>query len=268
MIGYYGALEDWIDTDLVADLAERRPDWRFVLVGRPVSADVSRLGRLPNVALPGEQPYAAIPGWLYRFDVAIIPFKRTPLTEATNPVKAYEVLAAGKPIVSVPIPEMQAMASLVRLASNAEEFERQVEDALRPEDPALIEARRAFAREHTWADRFAVLHHDHVRGVAAFDQHHRLLIAARGGRRADAALARAPEEPGDPDDQRQAGQYDQDVRRAHGRASRGRQPRSRLALVTTVTELAAIAAAAISGLSSTPKNGYSSPIATGMPRPL
>jgi GT2 family glycosyltransferase len=157
VIGYYGALEDWIDTDLVADVAERRPDWRFVLVGRPVSADVSRLARLPHVSLPGEQPYPAIPGWLHQFDVAIIPFKRTPLTEATDPVKAYEMLASGKPIVSVPIPEVVALGRLVRLASTAEEFERAIADALRPEDAELVEARRAFAREHTWARRFEVL---------------------------------------------------------------------------------------------------------------
>jgi GT2 family glycosyltransferase len=157
VIGYYGALEDWIDADLVADVAALRPDWSFILVGRPVSIDQSRLKRLPNVALPGEQPYALVPGWLHQFDVAIIPFKRTPLTEATNPVKAYEMLAAGKPIVSVPIPEMVALGPLVRLASTAEEMVRAIEDALRPETAEVIEARRAFAREHTWDRRFASL---------------------------------------------------------------------------------------------------------------
>ena len=154
VIGYYGALEDWFDADLVADVAERNPGWRFVLVGRPVSVDVSRLARLPNVEMPGEQPYPLIPGWLHQFDVALVPFRRTPLTEATNPVKAYEMLAAGKPIVSVPIPEMVALGPLVRLASTAEEFERAIADALRPEPADVIEARRAFAREHTWAKRF------------------------------------------------------------------------------------------------------------------
>jgi len=157
VIGYYGALEDWFDADLVADLAERNPGWRFVLVGRVVSVDASRLARLPNVSLPGEQPYPLIPGWLHQFDVALIPFKRTPLTEATNPVKAYEMLAAGKPIVSVPIPEMVALGPLVRLAGTVEEFEREIIAALRPEAADVIEARRAFAREHTWAKRFAAL---------------------------------------------------------------------------------------------------------------
>ena len=106
---------------------------------------------------PGEQPYALVPGWLHRFDVAIIPFKRTPLTEATNPVKAYEMLAAGKPIVSVPIPEVVALGPLVRLAATAAEMEHAIADALRPEPPEVIEARRAFAREHTWDRRYEAL---------------------------------------------------------------------------------------------------------------
>jgi glycosyltransferase involved in cell wall biosynthesis len=111
---YYGAIADWFDCDLVESVARARPDWDVVLVGSTFSADVSRLSRLPNVSLPGEQPYAAIPSWLARFDVAIIPFKRVPLTEATNPVKAYEILAAGKPLVAVPLPEIAAMAPHVR----------------------------------------------------------------------------------------------------------------------------------------------------------
>jgi GT2 family glycosyltransferase/glycosyltransferase involved in cell wall biosynthesis len=156
VVGYYGAIADWFDSDLVAELARRRPAWDIVLVGSTFSADVSRLSRLRNVSLPGEKPYAEIPGWLARFDVAIIPFKRNPLTEATNPVKAYEILAAGKPLVAVPLPEIAAMAPHVRLASTADEFIREIEAALA--DPgAGKEARRAFARENTWAKRFETL---------------------------------------------------------------------------------------------------------------
>jgi glycosyltransferase involved in cell wall biosynthesis len=161
VIGYYGAIADWFDSALVAELAERRPDWDFLLIGSTYGAGISRLARLPNVSLPGEEPYESLPEWLGRFDVAIIPFKRTKLTEATNPVKVYEMLAGGKPIVSVPIPEVAAMAPLVRLASNAEEFEREIVAVLARPDEG-IDARRAFAKEHTWERRFEVL-----RGVTA-----------------------------------------------------------------------------------------------------
>ncbi|HPC84043.1 MAG TPA: glycosyltransferase [Thermoanaerobaculaceae bacterium] len=157
VVGYYGAIADWFDADLVADLAERRPDWDFILVGSTFTADTSRLSRLPNVLLPGEQPYASLPHWLDRFDVAIVPFRRIPLTEATNPVKAYEMLAAGKPVVAVPIPEMALLAPLVRLASTPEEMEAEISRALAEDDPALVDRRRAFARDSTWERRYSEL---------------------------------------------------------------------------------------------------------------
>ena len=157
LIGYYGAIADWFDSELVADLAERRPDWDFILVGSTFSADIRRLAKLTNVSLLGEKHYAEIPDWVSKFDVVIIPFKRTPLTESTNPVKAYEILAAGKPIVSVPIPEMRALSRFVRLASDAKEFEQEVSAALAENEPKLVEARRAFAKENTWKQRYAVL---------------------------------------------------------------------------------------------------------------
>jgi Glycosyl transferases group 1 len=157
VIGYYGAIAEWFDSDLVADLAERRPDWEFILVGSTLGADIRRLSKLPNVSLPGEKPYAEIPSWLARFDVTILPFKRTALTEATNPVKAYEIFASGKPLVSVPLPESVLMVPLVRLASTAAEFERAIENELRRPDANLESARRAFATENTWQKRFEAL---------------------------------------------------------------------------------------------------------------
>jgi hypothetical protein len=156
VIGFYGAISDWFDDALVAELAKRRPDWDFVLVGSTWGGRVAKLRRLANVSLPGEQPYASLPEWLGGFDVAIIPFRRMPLTEATNPVKVYEMLASGKAVVSVPLPEVVPLAPLVRLASSAMEFERQIEAAL-VEDSAAAEARRTFAREQTWERRFDVL---------------------------------------------------------------------------------------------------------------
>ncbi len=157
VVGYYGAISDWFDGELVEKLARRRPDWDFVLVGSTWGAELGGLPDLPNVSLEGEKPYGEIPGWLSRFDVSMIPFKRTPLTEATNPVKAYEIFAAGKPLVCVPLPELEAMSPLARLASTAEEFETEIEAALGDRGPAAAERRRAFARENTWEKRFEVM---------------------------------------------------------------------------------------------------------------
>jgi GT2 family glycosyltransferase len=158
VIGYYGAISDWFDSEVVADLAERRPDWDFVLVGSTFGADLSRLGKMPNVTLAGEKPYAEIPSWLAGFDVAFIPFRRIPLTEATNPVKAYEIFAAGKPLVAVPLPEIAAMAPHVRLAATPADFESEIDSALseKPGDRPAAD-RRAFAAANTWEKRFETL---------------------------------------------------------------------------------------------------------------
>jgi GT2 family glycosyltransferase len=158
LIGYYGAIAEWFDTELVASLARRHPEWDFVLVGSTVSADVAALRRLRNVSLAGERAYAEIPSWLARFDVAIIPFKVTPLTQATNPVKAYEILAGGKPVVSTALPEMMAMAPLVRIATGVEEFEKEIAQALEFDyEPEMVARRQAFARENTWQSRVRAL---------------------------------------------------------------------------------------------------------------
>src|SRR5262249_31306387 len=74
-----------------------------------------------------------------------------------SPVKAYEILAAGRPIVSVPIPEVAPMAPLVRLANRADDFEREIAAALAEEDPALVNRRRAFGKENSRERRFGAL---------------------------------------------------------------------------------------------------------------
>ena len=160
VVGYYGAIAAWFDTDLVAELAQARPDWDFVLVGSTVQGTISRLSRLSNVKFAGEQPYASLPHWIERMDVLLIPFRITPLTEATNPVKIYEMFAAGKPVVSVRLPELEPMASLVRFAATAHEFEREIAAALVEEEQradAAAAERRAFARGETWDARVEAL---------------------------------------------------------------------------------------------------------------
>ncbi len=154
-VGFYGAIAEWFDSDLVADLAELRPGWRFELIGDTFTGDVARLERLPNVALLGEKPYADLPRLTARWDCFVIPFRRIPLTEATNPVKAYEMLATGKPVVAVDLPELRPMASegLVALADDARGFAVAIERALRENDSEKQERRRAFAARNTWRDR-------------------------------------------------------------------------------------------------------------------
>jgi len=158
-IGYFGAIAEWFDSELVAELAHSHPAWRFELIGSTLAGDVRPLGDLPNIRLLGERPYAELPGLIRDWDVFIIPFKRIPLTEATNPVKVYEMLATGKPIVAVALPELIPIAreGVIRLAETADEFARAIALDLGVQDPALAESRRAFARSNTWHARYLTL---------------------------------------------------------------------------------------------------------------
>lgn len=157
IIGYYGAIADWFDVEMVRDAARARPGWQFVLIGSTYLADVTPLQALPNVHLLGEKPYADLPGYLHQFDVACIPFKLSPLTEATNPVKFYEYLSAGKPIVAVELPELQPYSGYFLPVRRREDFVRQVEAALSTRTPEAIQARVELARQNTWPIRQAAL---------------------------------------------------------------------------------------------------------------
>jgi glycosyltransferase involved in cell wall biosynthesis len=158
-IGYYGAIADWFDSQLVAELARLRPDWRFELIGSTLAGDVRPFHDSPNVRLLGERPYAALPGLIAGWDAFIIPFKRLPLTEATNPVKVYEMLATGKPVVAVSLPELIPIAreGLIRLADTTAEFETALGAELGVENSATIGARRVFASGNTWHARYLEL---------------------------------------------------------------------------------------------------------------
>ncbi len=154
VIGYYGAIAEWFDVELVAELAARRTDWDFILIGAATKANINRLQKIPNIKFTGEKPYAQLPDLLSSIDATFIPFKRMPLTEATNPVKAYESLAAGKPVVATPLPEIIALGEIVQTANTADEFEQQLAKAIAENSLSLVEARQAFAQQHTWEKRF------------------------------------------------------------------------------------------------------------------
>jgi GT2 family glycosyltransferase/glycosyltransferase involved in cell wall biosynthesis len=154
IVGYFGAIAEWFDAELVRELAVRRPRWSFVLIGSTYGGRTAGLRTLSNVRLLGERPYGELPGLAASFDVAIVPFRDTPLTRATDPVKVYEMLALGLEVVASPLPELEAMAGLVRTAVTADDFLTAIAEALRDGGRReAIEARRSFAFENRWARR-------------------------------------------------------------------------------------------------------------------
>lgn len=158
ILGYYGAIAEWFDAGLVRAIAVANPGALVRLVGADTAGVAQALADLPNVEFIGEVPYADLPRWLHGFDVCLMPFKVLPLTLATNPVKVYEYLAAGKPVVAVDLPEMAQFTGLVRTAATAEGFVAAVAEALASaDDREAAESRRAFAATQTWAHRAEAL---------------------------------------------------------------------------------------------------------------
>jgi GT2 family glycosyltransferase/glycosyltransferase involved in cell wall biosynthesis len=158
VVGYYGAIAAWFDVAAVAEASRRHPDWSFALVGDTSGAALEGLDDRPNVHRFGEVPYDKLPSYVAGFDVCTIPFERTPLTEATNPVKLYEYLATGKPIVARRLPELEPFSDVVTLYDAGADFTTALERAVREDATAnLTDRRRALARENTWEVRYRAL---------------------------------------------------------------------------------------------------------------
>jgi polysaccharide pyruvyl transferase CsaB len=153
IVGYFGAIADWIDLDLIQRVAELRPQYTFVLIGQVFNRDTRALESLPNVRLLGSKPYSEIPSYLYLFDVCIIPFLLNAVTKATDPVKLYEYLSLGKPVVATAMAELEQCGDLIYIGADASDFAGKLDLALSETDRKLVSARVAFAEANTWSER-------------------------------------------------------------------------------------------------------------------
>lgn len=152
VVGYAGALARWFDHELVREVAGRRDGLTFLLIGPDLDGDFARRGLhdLPNVHWLGMKPYRQLPAYLAHFDVATIPFRVNEITHATSPVKLFEYLAAGKPVVVTPMQESMRYPEVL-VAGDAGAFSAQLDEALRrKDDPAYLERIDAVARANTW----------------------------------------------------------------------------------------------------------------------
>ncbi|MEP6993690.1 MAG: polysaccharide pyruvyl transferase family protein [Acidobacteriota bacterium] len=153
--GYYGALARWFDYPLLEETARLRPDWRFVLIGSELDGSLARepLLKLPNLVWLGPKDYATLPGYLARFDVAMIPFRINAITLSTSPLKLFEYFAGGKPVVTTPMPECQAFPE-VTIAGDARELAAALDVAREKGlDTGFRERLRAIAKENSWEKR-------------------------------------------------------------------------------------------------------------------
>lgn len=151
IIGYYGSLTDSNDLEILFYCAQRRPEWSFVLIGKITGGDFRKIQQLPNVYMPGYKRYEELPRYAVCFDVCLLFWKITEWIKFCSPYKTKEYLAMGKPVVSVPIPEiMEEFSDIISVAKTKEEFLNAIEDVLNNDTQEKQEARISKVREFTW----------------------------------------------------------------------------------------------------------------------
>jgi glycosyltransferase involved in cell wall biosynthesis len=151
---------EYFDAELLHNVFSRRPDWSFVVVGPecaisspgPGSA-LAALKKLPNVHLLGRRGLTELPSYLKAFDACLIPYVLTENKQLADPLKVYEYLAAGKPVVSKPLAALAPFGDLVSAASTADEWIEAIEHAIHDHSPERVAQRQAIARQNTWDDR-------------------------------------------------------------------------------------------------------------------
>ena len=155
IFGFVGALQTCIEYGYVEQAAKARPEWQFVWIGNEKpGVDLSALRAMPNVQFLGVKPNAELPKYLAQFDVCLNLFDAGPLSKDVSPLKFYEYLATGKPIVSTRQPDqILRYAPLIHLADTAEQFTVRCAEALSDTQPERMEARIEEGRKSSWDSR-------------------------------------------------------------------------------------------------------------------
>ena len=148
-IGFYGLIHEWIDLRLIEAIAKAHPEWSIVMIGK-ISTDSSFLNPYSNVHFLGQKPYESLGGYCKAFEVGLIPFVINALTVNVNPIKLREYLAAGMPVVSTKLPEIDPYREVVYLAEDDDDFIRGVEKALEQTGSEWIKKRQKAVEGETW----------------------------------------------------------------------------------------------------------------------
>jgi len=154
LVGYIGALHQWVDVDLLLRVAQAMPDCQFVLVG-PLVCEIGELRTLPNVHWLGQKSHNEIPRYVRQFDACVIPYRQDAYTETSYPAKLNEYLALGKPVVATPLPELvdynREYGEILYLAADAPAFVSVLRQALTTTSLTMRERYRQAAQDNSWA---------------------------------------------------------------------------------------------------------------------
>lgn len=155
-LGFIGAAYEWLDLKLLEYLATNNPKWNLLMIGPRQHG--MEFPEYDNLYWLGAREYKALPWYLQYLDVMLIPFLENEVTKHANPIKLWEYLAAGKPVVSTGLPEVQPVAELIRVSKDQRGFYEnclQTLEDLRslPKRNQIVLRARAMARRNSWEER-------------------------------------------------------------------------------------------------------------------
>jgi glycosyltransferase involved in cell wall biosynthesis len=151
ILGYFGVVDERLDYDLLAKLADAHPEWSIVMVGPVVKVDPSLLPKRNNIHWLGRREYAQLPNYTKAFDVCMMPFALNEHTEYINPTKALEYMATGRPIVSTAVPDVVSnFSEAVNIATSPGCFVEMCDRALSNPDEESIERGLKMADNNQW----------------------------------------------------------------------------------------------------------------------
>jgi UDP-galactopyranose mutase len=156
-LGFYGVIDERFDIDLVKEMAEKRPDWHFILLGPVVKIDPATLPQLPNLHFLGGKSYDELPQYVSGWDVALIPFLLNEATQFISPTKTPEYLAAGVPVVSTAIRDVvkpYGEAGIVKIAGSSDEFITAAEEYMQIDKTTWLPAVDDFLADNSWSNTF------------------------------------------------------------------------------------------------------------------
>ncbi len=160
-LGFFGVIDERLNTQLLAGVAEARPDWQLVMVGPTAKIDAADLPVSPNLHWLGPKPYAELPAYLGSWDVALMPFAQNEATRYISPTKTPEYLAAGRPVVSTSIPDVvstYAASRLVQFGDTTQDFVAAIERALAEDIPRFRARADALLKGQSWDATWASMH--------------------------------------------------------------------------------------------------------------
>lgn len=169
-LGFFGVIDERMDLDLLAAVAETRPDWHLVMIGPVAKIDPDALPQSPNIHYLGAKKYDELPSYIAGWDVALLPFARNASTRFISPTKTPEYLAAGKSVVSTPIRDVvrpYGEQGLVRIADEPAAFVQAIEAALADDANERIEEYDRFLAQTSWDKTWTAMEAVMGRTIAA-----------------------------------------------------------------------------------------------------